>query len=294
MSTYSESNFNTTHYNLARPSYPDEFYNTLIEYHDSTNSAHELALDIGCGSGFVAFKLIDFFEKVIGTDISSTMVSQCRKTAKPNENIQFLVGSAEQAPPEIQENSVDLITGAECCHWVDHEKFFKESFRILKPGGTLAYWFYKDPIFIGHDKANEIYTNYTYNSSMEMNKDDTFERYMGPYYQQPGHDYLRTLMKEIEVPTKYYKNVVRHEYDPVHHGADSTKTTLYISKKITLPAFLNYVKSWSAYHTWMTEHGSKYDIAEAFVNELKEAMNWDDTFEFEVVWATVYTFAKKK
>lgn len=128
MSTYSESNFNTTHYNLARPSYPDEFYNTLIEYHDSTNSAHELALDIGCGSGFVAFKLIDFFEKVIGTDISSTMVNQCRKTAKPGKNIQFLVGSAEQAPPEIQENSVDLITGAECCHWVDHEKVFQ---RIL-------------------------------------------------------------------------------------------------------------------------------------------------------------------
>lgn len=51
---------------------------------------------------------------------------------------------------------------------------------------------------------------------MEMNKDDTFERYMGPYYQQPGHDYLRTLMKEIEVPTKYYKNVV------------DTNTTQYI------------------------------------------------------------------
>lgn len=294
MSTYSESNFNTKHYNLARPSYPDEFYNTLMDYHNSTNSAYELALDIGCGSGFVAFKLLDFFDKVIGTDVSSTMISQCRKTAKPNQNIQFLEGAAELSPPEIQENSVDLITGAECCHWVDHDKFFKESFRILKPSGTLAYWFYKDPIFVDYDKANEIYTNYTYNSSLETNKDDTFERYMGPYYQQPGHDYLRTLLKEIDVPTKYFKDVVRHEYDPVYEGADSTKTTLYISKKITLPVFLNYVKSWSAYHSWMKEHGDKYDVAVAFVEELKEAMGWDDTFEFEVVWATVYTFAKKK
>mmetsp|Transcript_7747 Transcript_7747/g.7682 ORF Transcript_7747/g.7682 Transcript_7747/m.7682 type:complete len:295 (-) Transcript_7747:1375-2259(-) len=294
MSTYSESNFDTQHYNLARPSYPEEFYKTLMNYHNSTNSACDLALDIGCGSGFVAFKLLDFFNKVIGTDVSSTMISQCRKTTKPNQNIQFLEGAAEHSPPEIQENSVDLITGAECCHWVDHDKFFKESFRILKPGGTLAYWFYKDPIFVGYDKANEIYTNYTYNSSLESDKDGTFERYMGPYYQQPGHDYLRTLLKEIEVPTKYFKDIVRHEYDPEYEGADPTKTTLYISKKITLPVFLNYVKSWSAYHSWMKEHGAKYDVAEAFVEELKQAMGWDDSFEFEVVWATVYTFAKKK
>lgn len=294
MSTYSESNFNTSHYNLARPTYPDQFYKTLLQFHRSGSAGNELALDIGCGSGFVAFKLLEYFDKVIGTDVSAAMISQCQKTARPDQNIQFMQGAAEGAPSVIEENSIDLITGAECCHWVDHDRFFRESFRILKPGGTLAYWFYKDPIFIGHDKANEIYTNYTYNSSKEINKNDTFERYMGPYYQQPGHDYLRSLMKEIEVPTKYFTNVIRHEYDPVYEGPDPSKTTLYISKRITLPIFLEYVKSWSAYHSWMKDHGHKYDIAEAFVDELRTAMGWDDQFEFEVVWATVYTFATKR
>lgn len=294
MSTYAKSSFNTEHYNLARPSYPDLFYKTLMEYHGGGKNNRELALDIGCGSGFVAFKLLEYFDKVIGTDPSLAMVDQCRNNSISKQgNIQFAQATAEQAPPETKENSVDLITGAECCHWVDHALFFKESFRILKPGGTLAYWFYKDPIFVNYPKANEIYTNYTYNSSMEINN-DPFERYMGPYYQQPGHDFLRSLLKEIEVPTKYFEDIVRHEYDPVYQGADESSTSLYISKKINLPIFLDYVKSWSAYHSWMKEHGDKYDVAEAFVDELRTAMGWDDQFEFEVVWAMVYTFAKKR
>ena len=58
--------------------------------------------------------------------------------------------------------------------------------------------------------------------------------------------------------------------------------------------FLNYVKSWSAYHIWMKEHGDKYDIAEVFVDELKQQMGWDDDTKIKVIWDTVYTFARKK
>ena len=44
----------------------------------------------------------------------------------------------------------------------------------------------------------------------------------------------------------------------------------------------------------MTHHGDKYDIAEKFVAELKQKMNWNDDTEIDVIWDTVYTFARKK
>lgn len=306
MATYSEMTFNSQHYDDSRPNYPQPFYKELIKYHTKKGDA-KLAIDIGCGSGFVAFQLVNYFDSIIGTDPSSTMIEQCNSNIPPEwlrnspKKISFMKGTAEHHPVSIKENSVDLITGAECCHWVNHKQFFDESYRVLKSNGTLAYWFYKDPVFIGYPEANKVYTNYTYNSSFDESPDEEFERYMGPYYQQPGHDYLRSLMKEIEVPTDKFYDIVRHEYISNIHGAPKenedpyiTKTPLFIKKTITMKWFLDYVKSWSAYHTWMTHHGDKYDIAEKFVAELKQKMNWNDDTEIDVIWDTVYTFARKK
>ncbi|KAK6198740.1 S-adenosyl-L-methionine-dependent methyltransferase [Scheffersomyces amazonensis] len=307
MATYSENNFNTQHYDDSRPNYPQSFYNELIKYHESGGSEDtkdakfERAIDVGCGSGFVSYKLLESFKSVYGIDPSSAMIQQCNDKRGNHSNITFEIGYAENYPSIIKENSIDLITGAECCHWVDHPKFFKESARVLKQGGTLAYWFYKDPVFIGYPRANEIYVNYTYNSSFDLNPKDEFERYMGPYYQQPGHDFLRTLLKEIEVPQELFYDVIRNEYISERDGAPSDysqgaveKTPLFIHKRITLKWFLNYVKSWSAYHSWMKDHGHKYNIAERFVDELKSELGWTDDTVLDVVWDTVYTFARKK
>ena len=110
------------------------------------------------------------------------------------------------------------------------QTIFDESYRVLKSNGTLAYWFYKDPVFIGYPEANKVYTNYIYNSSFDESPDEEFERYMGPYYQQPGHDYLRSLMKEIEVPTDKFYDIVRHEYISDIHGAPKENEDPYITK----------------------------------------------------------------
>ena len=57
--------------------------------------------------------------------------------------------------------------------------------------------------------------------------------------------------------------------------------------------FRNYVKSWSAYHAWMKDHGTKYDIADAFIDELKAECGWENDTELRLVFPTVYTFARK-
>lgn len=294
MATYSETNFNTKHYDESRPNYPDLFYSTLMQYHSEGGTGTQLAIDIGCGSGFVAFKLTQYFDKVIGTDISETMIdSCCNNPLAANKPINFFRAPAEKFPSVVEEDSVDLVTGAECCHWVNHEKFFNETARILKPNGTLAYWFYGDPVFMDSERANEIYMNYCYNSSQEMYPGEPFERYMGPYYEQPGHEYFRILLNNVQVPSDKFHSVVRNEYRPDRDGENTGLTSLKIEKIWTLDMFRNYVKSWSAYHAWMKDHGTKYDIADAFIDELKAECGWENDTELRLVFPTVYTFARK-
>jgi len=289
MATYSDKTFDTNRYDQARPSYPEEFYQCLIKYHQIDGNQLDTAIDIGCGTGIVTFQLAKYFTNVIGTDPSSTMIEQCNKfvstrQADPNR-IKFMIGSAEQFPPTIKENSCDMITGAECIHWVDHDKFFQAAHRILKPNGTLAYWFYKEPIFIGNEHANQLYDEYCYG-----------EQFMGPYWQQPGKNFLRTLMKEVPVPSDLYHDVQRFEYlvDQSGRPIAMETTPLLIKMTVKLDWWENYIKSWSAYHSWMKDHGHEYDIAERFVQELKQQFSWNDDTEIDLVWDTMYTFARKR
>lgn len=285
MTTYSDTAFDAQRYNSARPSYPDAFYATLLKYH---GAKRDLAVDVGCGSGFVALKLAQHFDAVVGTDISPTMIAQCRAGA----SVRFAVAPAEELPPEIERGSVSLVTAAECCHWVDLIKFFEEASRILRPGGTLAYWFYKDPVFVDFPRANEIYNRFCYGTETAIDEGQPWDLYMGPSWEQPGRNLLRGLLRGVEPPAEHFRDVVRHEYRADNHEPSST---LYIARVVTLQGILDYVQSWSAYHTWQKRFGAAHgDIAERFVATLQQELGWADDFEFKIVWDTVYTFAKRK
>lgn len=293
MATYSEKTFDAARYDAARPSYPAEFYDTLVAYHQSRDtSSRDLAVDVGCGLGFVAFELAERFKHVIGTDVSATMIEKCKGDARSRQpGIEFVVGSGEQAPEVIAPGSVDLITGAECCHWMDHPRFFEESHRILKPSGTLAFWFYMDPVFVGQEQANKLYMQYCYLLSV-ADHGDKVERFFGPYYEQPGHDFFRNGMRDVKIPGALFTDVVRHEYHPEVNARDHT--TLLIARHVTLRWFHHYVTSWSGYHNWKAANPQEPDTADRFVLELAACMQVDWDTEFELVFPTVYTFARKR
>lgn len=288
MATYSKKDFDSSLYNSARPSYPDEFYQHLMEYHQScAGNSTQTALDVGCGSGFVAFKLAEYFEKVVGTDISETMILQCKGDERnQNETMEFAVAPAEKAPDIISPASVDMITAAECLHWVDQNAFFEESARILKPNGTLAYWFYLDPVFPASKEATQINLEYSYDSSIELYGDD-YEHFFGPYYEQPGHNLLRSGLDGMTPPTEQFADIIRHYYDPFSTGS----TPLLIKKKITLEVYGNYVKSWSGYNTWKADNPEKPDAADELIGKLQSILGEK---EIDVVFPTLFVLARRK
>ncbi|PVH16664.1 uncharacterized protein CXQ87_004960 [Candidozyma duobushaemuli] len=273
MTTYQDQDFDAKGYNAARPTYPDTFYDHLVEHHKSHGGALDLALDVGCGPGFVAFKLLNYFKQVIGTDFSPAMIGHCTKDPRVefSDKIRFYAAPAEQAPEEIQPHSVDLITAAEACHWFDHPKFFAESARILKSGGTLAYWFYFDPVFVGNQKATDLVVEWSYESSKKK-YGDSYERFFGPYFDQPGHDIFRTTLSHIS----------------------ASYTPLYIERNISLEIFRSQAKSWSGYHNWKHDNPDKPDAADELIDKLAEALGVGMDETLRVVFPTVFTFATKK
>lgn len=122
-------------YARYRPQYPPELFAYLAEQ----SPGRDLAWDCGTGSGQAAVQLAGFFAHVHATDASPEQIAQ----AKPHPLVSYHVERAEAVslPPA----SADLVTVAVAVHWFDHDPFYTEVRRVLKPGGLIAVWTYQLP-----------------------------------------------------------------------------------------------------------------------------------------------------
>ncbi|MCK4863926.1 MAG: arsenite methyltransferase [Gammaproteobacteria bacterium] len=105
-------------------------------------TAGEIVVDLGSGGGFDAFlaaREVGETGKVIGIDMTSTMISKARDNAnKANfENVEFRLGEIEYLP--IADNTVDVII-SNCVINLSPNKaqVFSDAYRVLKSGGRLA------------------------------------------------------------------------------------------------------------------------------------------------------------
>lgn len=119
-------------YAKYRPDYPPELYAYL-----ATLTPHcDIALDCATGNGQAAVGLARYFSKVVATDGS---VQQLRN-AQRAERVAYVANLAEQ--PAFRDASIDLVTAAQAAHWFDHERFYGQVRRVLRPRGALAIWTY--------------------------------------------------------------------------------------------------------------------------------------------------------
>lgn len=98
-----------------------------------------LALDIGCGGGFLAEEFARLGCRVTGIDPSEPSLATARAHAQQSGlQIDYRQGAGEQLP--FADASFDLVY---CCDVLEHvsdlERVISETARVLKPGGVYCF-----------------------------------------------------------------------------------------------------------------------------------------------------------
>ncbi|GEQ69329.1 hypothetical protein JCM33374_g3000 [Metschnikowia sp. JCM 33374] len=307
MSTFAKANFKSLNYNSFRPQYPPAFYQTLLNYTGKTKLSN--VIDLGCGTGVASFPLLNFSENVIGLDLSGSMIEGANKLKEKRlhemgiidqSRIRFEVAAVEDfhAPPE----SFDLIAAAECIHWFkDYDKFFASAARQLRPGATLAYWYYVDPLIVDFEgpsaeglskqeilsKVMNLYEHMVY-------RDGTL---LGPHWEQPGRSILQGFLAEVDkhIPQELFTDIKIRKYMPHEKKAYADDDLQLVRKNISLADYTNYISTYSSFHNYQEATGKGQQFLNSFLESCEKDLGWDrEKTTLTLEWYAGYTFMKKK
>src|SRR5262244_2676117 len=138
-----------THWNRRAPSFDDDFGHSIRTTGERAawdrildlvldGRARLEALDVGCGTGFLALELAARGHHVVGVDFASAMIEEARrKAAARGLSVRFEEADAEQLP--FAPRSFDLVVSRHVLWTLPHpEAAIDEWIRVLRPGGRLA------------------------------------------------------------------------------------------------------------------------------------------------------------
>jgi len=106
---------------------------------DCPLGSRERVLDVGCGRGGTIRVLRQFFQvgPMVGLDLAPRAIEFCRRKHRFPET-SFEIGDAEHLP--FAARSFDVVTNVESSHnYGDVFAFFRETHRVLAPGGRFLY-----------------------------------------------------------------------------------------------------------------------------------------------------------
>jgi SAM-dependent methyltransferase len=144
-------------YQRARPDYPPELYERLLDVTRLTPAAR--LLEIGCATGKATLPLARMGFRITCLEPGPALAAAARATMAAFE-VEIIETRFEDWAPTGK--SFALVFAATSWHWVDPEVRYRLAAEVLEPGGYLAIWgaghvipYDGDPFFV---EIQEIYT----------------------------------------------------------------------------------------------------------------------------------------
>lgn len=312
---FSHNTFSGQNYESARPKYPKELYQKIEKSYedfidDQTQKGIQqpekpIFIDLGCGPGTATYEIhrtVPFPFLTIGLDPSTKMIEAANeKLSGDDDSLQF--GIADESNfnnffkskyPEsstLNNDNVNFISCAQCCHWFDFPAFLENSYNILKEGNTggkLFIFGYIRPVIWEYPELDDLFIRLDYD----------FEYGFGKYWQQPGRNYLNNLLTD----DYYIKAWEQSSFDSIKFERffttkertpfiDDNAHSFLLSKSTTVKHFRDYITTWSAFNKCKRERGEEYAVAivDKYFNDMfakVSSLNYDS--KITLVWSTYF------
>ncbi|XP_067001517.2 putative methyltransferase DDB_G0268948 [Anabrus simplex] len=231
---YFEQAAHAAAYNKFRPSTPKHLIEKIVKYIQEQHPGPlNEAVDIGCGSGQSTEVLAPYFKKVTGSDPSETQIIEAQKK-NTIPNVHYKVGPAEKI--DCPDESVQLITACQSCHWFDLPKFYSEAERILVPGGVLAMYGYVLP------------------RPRYENKSEELSEIVDKYYNIVLGKYVLPQSKKA-----YLENYSTKDFNEIPFVSSPVvrDDSIYIERKAALSDLIGYMSSWSTFQNFQKQEGEE-------------------------------------
>jgi trans-aconitate 3-methyltransferase len=234
------------------------------------------------------------------------MVAEARRlTSDPKISIHQ--AGAENLP-FLADQSVDMAAAGQAAHWFDYSQAWPELARLVKPGGTLAFWGYKDHVLVGYPQSSPIFWRYFYGEEDARPGTESLAR----FWEQPGQKILQNSLRVIEPPAAAWEDVRRIVWDPNRETADVSDAldeALWLRKIMKLGQLEMYIRTYSASNNWKAAHldwkgkaeGGDGDVIDLLFEDVVAAVpewralgsNWRD-IDVDVAWGTVILLARRR
>jgi len=304
MATFASSSYNSGDYAESRPTYPRLLYDVILQFHKdgqakSKSDKWERAVDLGCGTGQATVQLLandehSGFRSVLAIDPSANMI-QVATESIPNQyksRIEFRQSAAEELS-FIEDGSVDLVTAAQSAHWFDWTKAWPELQRILKPGGTFAFWGYSEIRLTQHTELTPLITAYARGTDPATS--------LGPHW-EPGRKILDNHFLDITAPAAGWTDFTRIFYTGTHYPPLPAPREVILKKTMSWGGgFAGYLRTYSSlqrYHAAFPDDCERADgdIAVRFRRALMDAAGLPagaDAALVEVEWPLALVLVRK-
>ncbi len=216
-------------YAQARPTYPK----ALPAYLRKLTPEHHRIWDCATGNGQFAITCAEFFTEVHATDISPAQIQH----AISHANVTYYVSSAEETP--FSDAAFDVIVVAQAVHWFNPGQFYRESRRLLKPGGILAVFGYAFP---------------SITPEMDALLDEYLLKPVDEFWAE-GNRLIMDAYRSLPFPMAEIQNL----------------PAFAIEVAWNLEQFLAYLRTWSAVKRYIAKYGK--DPVGVLANALREV--WD-------------------